>query len=151
MKKFAILFVISLVLLGCFIPASCALSVEEPAADISQSEATYTEATVFAKCGEIVQISAPANPSTGYTWMISHVSPGLDVLVDPMTSISTGFVGSNGVYQCWVSADAPGFYLFNAEYARAWGEEPIMTLKTLFVYLPDFLNGPSGMVSIRDV
>ena len=136
MKKFAVL-LLTLLLLGCFVSAGAA------------EETTHTEATVFAKCDEIVQISAPSNPSTGNTWMISYVSPGLDVLIDPMTSIGTGFVDSNGLYQCWVSAKTPGFYQFKAEYASAWGEEPSMTLKAMFVYFPEFVNIQSGVVSIR--
>ena len=137
MKKSAVFFVTLLVLLGCFVSAGAA------------EETEHTEATVFANCGEVIIISAVGNPTTGYTWSEPVLSNGLSLIHSDYTQSKPGMIGTGGVFEWTVFADTPGFYLFKSEYNRAWENAPAKTLKAVFIYLPDFLNGPNGVVSLR--
>ena len=143
MKKSAVFFITLLLLLGCFVSAGAA------------EDAAHTEATVFAKCGEVIQISAVGNPTTGYVWSEPKTSNGLKLLYSDYTQLKPGMIGTGGIFEWGVIADTPGFYLFKTEYSRnfllesGYPAEPAKTLKALFVYLPDFMEGPSGVISLR--
>ena len=136
MKKFAV-FLLTLLLLGCFVSAGAA------------EETTHTEATVFAKCGEMIIISAVGNPTTGYSWSEPEVSNGLEVVFSEYTQYNPGMIGKGGVFEWGVTAASPGFYQFKTDYNRAWEKAPAKTLKAMFVYFPEFMNIQSGVVSIR--
>ncbi len=140
MKKFAILFVISLVLLGCFVSASAASTSDEP---------THTDVTILSKCNEMIIITAVGNPTTGYTWSEPAVSNGLEIVYSDYTQSKPGMLGTGGLFEWGVSADTPGFYLFKTEYNRGWENEPKMTLNAVFVYLPEFVDIISGVTNIR--
>lgn len=140
MKKFAILFVISLVLLGCFVSAGAASAADEP---------SHTAATVFSKCNEMVTITAVGNPTTGYTWSEPKVSAGLEIVYSDYIQSKPGMIGTGGLFEWGITADTPGFYLFKTEYNRGWENEPKMTLSVVFVYFPEFVDIHSGVISIR--
>lgn len=139
MKKITV-FISVLLLFCCFVSAGAAADAEMPA---------HTDATILANCGDMILISAVGNPTTGYTWSEPEVSNGLEIAFSDYTQAKPDMIGTGGFFEWGVIAEKPGIYLFKTEYNRAWEKPPQMTLKALFIYLPEFLDVPDGVISLR--
>ncbi len=139
MKKFAI-FLVTLLVLGCFVSTASA----------SDDGVTISKASVLAKEGEVVQITAVGNPTTGYVWSEPKLSNGLTLVLSDYTQLKPGMIGKGGIFEWWTAADKPGFYLFETDYARMSGS-PIKTLQTVIIIVPDVLNIPSGLISYYEL
>lgn len=141
MKKSAIRFVALLLILGCLFCIGSAAA----------EEAAEAKATVLAKTGEVIQISAVGNPTTGYLWTEPVMSNGLTLISSEYTQMNPGMIGKGGIYEWWVTADKPGFYLFETEYKRPMSGTVAKDLQAILIILPDVLNVPSGLLSYYEI
>ena len=139
MKKFAI-FLVTLLVLGCFVSAAGA----------NDEGVIISKASVLAKEGEVVQITAAGNPTTGYVWSEPKLSNGLTLVLSDYTQSKPGMIGTGGTFKWQVTAELPGFYLFETDYARMSGN-PIKSLQAVLIVVPDVLNIPSGLLSYYEL
>ena len=139
MKKFAI-FLVTLLVLGCFVSAASA----------NDEGITISKASVLAKEGEVIQVTAVGNPTTGYVWSEPELSNGLTLVLSDYTQLNPGMIGKGGVFEWWVTAERPGFYLFETDYARMSGN-PIKSLQAVMIILPDVMTIPSGLLSYYEL
>ena len=139
MKKFAI-FLVTLLVLGCFVSAAGA----------NDEGVIISKASVLAKEGEVIQVTAVGNPTTGYVWSEPKLSNGLTLVLSDYTQLNPGMIGKGGVFEWWITAERPGFYLFETDYARMSGN-PIKSLQAVMIILPDVMTIPSGLLSYYEL
>jgi inhibitor of cysteine peptidase len=78
--------------------------------------------------GELT-ISLPANPSTGYSWVVSSINPALlNQIGDPEFSAESDLIGAAGTMTFHFEATAAGQDSLQLNYLRPWEDtEPLET------------------------
>lgn len=127
MKKHSILFIgLVLAVLAVFVTGIAFAATtesqdknpEELTPDLTVSiDKTETELNV----GESVKFIIPANPTTGYSWVVTNAD-GLKV-TEEFISPETDLIGAGGQQVFILSAEKAGTYTFTAEYKQAWDNE----------------------------
>ncbi|HJQ94713.1 MAG TPA: protease inhibitor I42 family protein [Acidimicrobiia bacterium] len=79
--------------------------------------------------GEEVELILPGNPSTGYLWVVTEVSPILSA-EEPEFRPESTLVGAPGEYHFRFTGNEPGTVLLVADYERPFEEaEPLDTFE----------------------
>ncbi|MCU0632370.1 MAG: protease inhibitor I42 family protein [Methanolinea sp.] len=69
--------------------------------------------------GSELSLTLPENPTTGYSWNLSH-SAGLALVKDAFTPPATQLVGAGGTHSWVLSAKEKGGQMLHGEYRRPW-------------------------------
>jgi predicted secreted protein len=80
--------------------------------------------------GELIEITLPANPSTGFRWHIDSCPQELKVVQDNFLQCAQG----GGVRQFLLAAEQPGSVELRVRLRRAW-EKPGAAIKQLVVQI----------------
>ena len=81
-------------------------------------EPTTPYITVTEDC--ILEVSLPANPTTGYQWQLEVPENIITVLSEEYTPNQPVMIGSGGVYCCKLKTIAGGNGTLTARYMRPW-------------------------------
>jgi len=84
---------------------------------------------VALEVGGELTISLPANPSTGYSWVVSSINPALlNQIGDPEFSAESDLIGAAGTMTFHFEATAAGQDSLQLNYLRPWEDtEPLET------------------------
>ncbi|MDV0443672.1 protease inhibitor I42 family protein [Methanorbis rubei] len=98
--------------------------VVKEASSESAEEPVYVvsfDGTMNPQVNEVVKITIPGNPTTGYAWNAA-AAEGLTILKSEYLPYEheSGMTGFGGTYVWYVTAEKSGTYTFNAEYKRSW-------------------------------
>lgn len=85
--------------------------------------------SVALEVGGELTISLPANPSTGYSWVVSSTNPAiLTQIGDPEFSAKSDLIGAGGTMTFHFKATAAGQDSLQLNYLRPWEDvEPLET------------------------
>ena len=83
----------------------------------------YNNSTVVVTKDTMFFLLLDENPTTGYTWNISHTD-GLNIIDDNYIPGGEGLIGAGGIHLWEVKATGHGSQTLNATYRRQW-EDPM--------------------------
>jgi predicted secreted protein len=85
---------------------------------------------IDARPGDILVITLPANPSTGYTWEVDPLDAGvLAQEGEPVTKAESDLIGAPSAMTFRFKAAGPGQVILSMSYRRPW-EEGVAPVKT---------------------
>jgi inhibitor of cysteine peptidase len=89
---------------------------------------------VALEVGGELTISLPANPSTGYSWVVSSINPALLAQIgDPEFSAESGLVGAGGTMTFHFEGASVGQGSLQLEYLRSWEDAAPLETYTVTV------------------
>ncbi|HJJ50004.1 MAG TPA: protease inhibitor I42 family protein [Methanocorpusculum sp.] len=136
MNKIILICIGACLLLTCLCAAGCItpdvpVSIADPVLTV-----TVEKDGMAIPTGASMQFVLPANPTTGYGWMVLK-SEGLIIAEEYVaTPVPEGWTGGGGYQYYTVTAEKAGTYPFTAEYKRAWETDakPIYTFTQTLVF-----------------
>jgi inhibitor of cysteine peptidase len=113
------LFVVAVVAVGAIALANVRTASPAPTA-LGPAEAG---SSVTLEVGGELTISLPANPSTGYSWVVSAINPALLTQIgEPEFSADSDLIGAGGTMTFHFEGTAVGQDSLQLEYLRTWEE-----------------------------
>jgi predicted secreted protein len=82
------------------------------------------------RTGELIEITLPANPSTGFRWHIESCPQELKIVQDDFVACGP----SSGMRQLLIAAELPGSVELRIRLRRPW-ENPGASIKQLTVHI----------------
>ncbi len=75
--------------------------------------------------GEVIEVTLPANPATGFTWEVSPVSTRcLEMVGEPDFTPMGALIGAGGVLKMEFEAIESGSGVLELVYQRTWETQP---------------------------
>lgn len=110
----------------------------------------YTESdngkTISVSVGEPFMVRLAENPSTGYSWNLTH-DDGLKLDNDQYVAreVPANIVGSGGNHEWTFTPKKPGTYVISGIYKRPW--EPMTGSEQRFMLTVNVIGGSGGAIS----
>ena len=97
--------------------------------------------------GDVLRVSLPENPATGYVWRIKTTSESI-TLFDETWDNNIEVIGSKGIHNFEFTVDKPGNMTLLIDYYRAWIPDTILRSFKINIAVQDKRHGISEYILI---